>query len=82
MKKRIIIAAVTIALAAAAGITCTVVKGSGDSFINDNLEALTSGELDPIGLCDSYCRSEYGYICILNTIYGFDIKCDDMVPWN
>lgn len=60
MKKRIIIAAVTIALAAAAGITCTVVKGSGDSFINDNLEALAESEISK--LCGG-CNTEKDVYC-------------------
>ncbi len=58
-------------------------QSSNKSFdlIKANIEALTNTEFDPIYQCKINCRDKYGYICILKTNIGFDINCDNMVPW-
>lgn len=51
------------------------------NLLRANIEALTQTEYNPIGLCRTYCRNKNGYICILNTNVGYDVYCDNMVPW-
>ena len=50
-----------------------------ENLFKANIEALASIE-DPIALCDRYCYDRIGYVCVLTTIYGFDINCIDMYP--
>lgn len=50
----------------------------------ENIEALTEDETgeELMKKCDTYCRYRSGYVCYLNTNYGFTIYCDEMVAWN
>ncbi len=80
MKKVLIAASAAIILAAGAATCWTMYSGSEDEFFNENLEALMDGE-GIIGLCDKYCSTMSGYVCVLNTSAGYDINCVDMKAW-
>ena len=80
-KKRFISIIVAIAAIGAVAVTSAVIKRNSNTILNQNVEALMSGEFNPIAMCDGHCRYKSGYICILKTNFGFDINCDDMVPW-
>jgi len=81
-KSRNIIAAIGGTLLVAGAIALAVAKANDSQKLSDfakaNINALASGEFDPIGSCDSWCTYSYGSHCILKTNYGFNIDCVNM----
>ena len=77
MNKSKLIAAVAAGVFALS-LTVGVVSYSNHNVITQNVEALTSGEFDPMGACSLYCRSNYSTDCVLTTNAGFDVTCEHM----
>jgi len=81
-KSRNIIAAIGGTLLVAGAIALAVAKANDSQKLSDfakaNINALASGEFDPIGNCNSWCVDSDDAICTLKTNYGFTITCHDM----
>lgn len=58
MKKTKLIAAIA-ASVAALSLAVGLISYSNNDVIAQNVEALTSGEFDPMGACSLYCRTNY-----------------------
>lgn len=52
-----------------------------NTLLEQNVEALSRGEFDPMGLCSTYCVYNFEYDCVLKTNNGFDITCEKMRSW-
>ena len=80
-RKNILPLIVALAAIGAAVVTSAVIKRNNGTILNRNVEALMEGEFDPVAICETHCENKSGYVCVLYTNMGFEIYCDDMVPW-
>ncbi|MBO5445428.1 MAG: hypothetical protein J5995_08855 [Muribaculaceae bacterium] len=75
------------AIAAIAAVGClagvlglsTTESNSVSALTLANIEALSTPEY--MQLCNLHCKNRNGYICVLYTNQGYNIYCNDMVPW-
>lgn len=85
MKKKFFVTAAIAALMGVAGYlrhaNATPADGLSDLELA-NAEALALDPEQHMGFCDTYCSYRYGYICVLTTNHGYNVNCDNMVPWN
>ena len=77
MKKLIIIAAAVAAMTAGGAVALRTIVSQSDPIFEADVEALTRIE-NPIHLCKDYCYDANSWVCVLVTIYGYDINCVDM----
>lgn len=52
-------------------------RNNFDTQFEANVNALASTE-NPITTCNTYCYDRSSWVCVLTTIYGYDINCIDM----
>ena len=75
-----IVAASVVAATAGAVVTNVMNQRSSELFLA-NVEAMAAIEADWIDLCETHCRNYSNYKCILETNLGFEVRCDEMIPW-
>jgi len=80
MKKSILLCVLG-AVVLSLGIVLAVLKGGIPFELEANVEALSRSESDPVSLCSTHCKFSSGYVCVLQTNHGYDINCQNMVPW-
>jgi len=82
--KKFFVTAATAALMGIAGYLghANATPDNESDLLLANAEALALDGEQVIGFCDTYCKTRYGYVCVLTTNYGFPINCENMVTWN
>lgn len=67
-------------------IACAIATLSGTSsetenIVSANVNALSSGEINPNELCMTYCKPRKEEKCIFISSYGFEVTCHERTNW-
>lgn len=82
MKIRIksIVACLSVGFAIVVAVISSFGSKDAQNVVSANVDALSSGEFNPVKSCEEYCRETRNFDCILETNAGFDITCRHMYP--
>lgn len=56
----------------------TQLKENEDILFEENVDILASKALDPIKFCEKNCKDAPDKICVIQSSYGFPVRCLNM----